>query len=163
MRKGHDVVIPRDGSVGKLPRMASTLAVAVVVTNCGGNVVPGEARPGGTPPPTPAATTGPVLTPSDAPPAAYPACTTEPNPGLCNRAVGDVLGIASFGEQSPSDVLMESNCSVRGCEGTLSLFAPNGFSIVARLTSKGPNEPWAIESIVRDPGGPVAIPSPSGT
>ncbi len=80
---------------------------------------------------------------------------------MCDRVVDEVLEIASFGELAPSDILFDSSCVASGCTATLLLFAPNGFGIEAKLRRSGPGAPWRIESVVRDPGGPMTLPSPS--
>jgi hypothetical protein len=147
----------------------------VLLSGCGAPVMPDGTASGSpvlaatSPPRDPATatttastpTTRPSVSPGPAP--AYAACAAEPDPPMCDRAVDDVLSIASFGELAPSDVLFESECEETGCTAQVTLLAPNGFGIIAELERTRANEPWAIVSVVRDPGGPVPLPSASPT
>ncbi len=62
------------------------------------------------------------------------------------------------GMHTPTDALMQSDCADR-CRATLTLIAPDGFVLIAELVSDGPDAPWEIVSMTRDPGGPVPVPS----
>ncbi len=158
---------------------ASLLVVPALTAACGGSAPSSspETRGATTAPPSPpvpstvlpseSATTTPpsppvpsVVLPSEsAPTASWPACATEPDPALCVRAVDEAFAAGGAGMHAASDVVMDSECTVGGCRGTLVLIAPDGFSLTATLESGGPNEPWRIVALTRDPGGPLPVPS----
>ena len=89
----------------------------------------------------------------------WPTCETQPDPALCARVVDEVFATGGTGMHVPSDVVLDSECTVNGCRGSLLLIAPDGFSLTAELESAGPDQPWRIVSMARDPGGPIPLPS----
>ena len=89
----------------------------------------------------------------------WPNCDTAPNADLCNEAVSRVFRSGGTGMHPPSDVVVDSNCRAEGCRATVTLIAVDGFALIAELVSDGPDEPWQIVSMTRDPGGPIPVPS----
>lgn len=91
----------------------------------------------------------------------WPTCDTAPNADLCNEAVNRVFTAGGTGMHvpSPGDVLADSACSADGCTATLTLIATDGFTLIAELTSDGPDDRWTIVSMTREPGGPIPVPS----